>query len=119
VYRAIHSGRITDDECIKFQATDTDPRGPIYVCPSAADREISAAAEQSKSASSLQNTKCSTERASVDDAIHVLHEIKDGIALIGETLRDLSAAVQLLAEQQSKHHEAVGSWRDMNNDEMN
>jgi hypothetical protein len=50
----------------------------------------------------------------IEAAVISLCEINNGIAVLGDTLRNLVAAVELLAEQQAKQHEPVGSWRDMN-----
>ena len=54
----------------------------------------------------------------VETACIALCEINNGIAVLGDTLRDFVAAVQLLSEQQSKHHEHAGTWRDMNGESL-
>jgi hypothetical protein len=54
-----------------------------------------------------------------ESAVVALCEISNGIAVLGDTLRDLLAAMQLLAEQLQKNNEPTGSWRDMNGEVMN
>lgn len=54
-----------------------------------------------------------------ESAVVALCEMNNGIAVLCDTLRDLLAAVQLLAEQQAKQAEPTGSWRDMNGEVMN
>jgi len=54
-----------------------------------------------------------------ESAVTALCEINNGIVLLNATLRDVVAAVGLVAEQLQKQNEPVGSWRDMNGEAMN
>jgi hypothetical protein len=54
-----------------------------------------------------------------ESAVTALCEINNGIAVLNATLRDVVAAVGLVAEQLQKQNEPVGSWRDMNGEVMN
>lgn len=73
--------------------------------------------EQSFSAMTSDATPLVVQNMSasqVEAGVTALCEINNKLAVIGDTLRDLVAAMQLLGEQQSKQREPVGTWRDMN-----
>jgi len=66
-----------------------------------------------------QPAKPAANGSQIDAAVVALCEINNGIAVLGDTLRNLVAAVDVLREQQAKQHEPVGTWRDMNGEVMN
>lgn len=72
-----------------------------------------------KNAEPQQPAKPAANASQIEAAVLALCEINNGIAVLGDTLRNLVAAVDVMREQQARQQEPVGAWRDMNGDVMN
>jgi hypothetical protein len=118
---------------IRYRRSARDTHGLIYVHKDDAaeivlQSDINFAERQSTDSSCESSRGCESSQDSalscqsdsqIQAAVTALCEINNGIAVLCDTLRDLVAAVQLLGEQQEKHNEPAGSWRDRNGEVMN
>jgi hypothetical protein len=128
VLREIHAGNVQGILFGGNPETGSGHGGAFYVHPEHMKRLQDQWDAMTASASSAGLPKTDELRASslqpglstqqYESAVVALCEINNGIAVLGDTLRDLVAAVQLLAEQPANHSEPTGSWRDMNGEVM-
>ena len=115
VYAALHNGCIADSECIKFQLTDSDPRGPIYVCPTAANRAIKAAAEPIAKAKPAP-VATGIDKRHAESVCESLASIDSTLDEIYRVLERLTTAVESVATQ--PRGEPAGTWRDINGEAL-
>jgi hypothetical protein len=116
--KALHSFIIREcnaDRVNRFRIDGGKGFGRLYLHRD----DIARLEEQWKSRHESPSGEATISSSQCESAVTALCEINNGIAVLGDTLRDLVAAVQLLAEQPAKHSEPTGSWRDMNGEVMN
>jgi hypothetical protein len=120
----VRKGIVTDNlDAYRHVRFEGDTRGNIYVHLAQAEawldsyRDVDAPTTHKK-ASTVVDDRPAASGSQMTAAVVALCEINNGIAVLGDTLRNLVAAVELLGEQQAKQHEPAGSWRDMNGESL-
>jgi hypothetical protein len=124
VDRAIHRGSLRNGEkfahppfCVGGKPENYHG-GTFYLHPEDYARIHSELFEKPDLASDT-SSKSADAGLQFEPALTALCEINNGIVLLNATLRDVVAAVHLVAEQLQKQNEPAGSWRDSNGEAMN
>lgn len=108
VYQAIQSGEISEDECIKFRLAESDPRGPIYVDPAAAERALLNRYARKQQPPPIQSGSCVTlSVAQFDSAFDCFNAAAGSLERMEKLLERLASAVEAIATQPMTPHDRM------------